>query len=126
MSRVYLLGLAVAVLLVGACGSTASTSKTNRKPIRYRVVVDPSVLSPDGKRVAFVKHVLPRGAPIGYVEVGPKVGKARTIYSSNDSCCSGLVWASPRLIVFDDDYNVKTVDVTTGHVTRIAGFSNFA
>ncbi|MHB8469522.1 MAG: hypothetical protein ACYDCH_07205 [Gaiellaceae bacterium] len=127
MNRVYLIALAVTVLLVGgACASAASTSETGRKPIKYRMIVDPSVLSPSGTRVAFVKHVLPRGAPIGYVEVEPKGGKARTVYSSNDSCCSGLVWASPRAIVFDDDYNVKTVDVTTGRVTRIASFSNFA
>jgi hypothetical protein len=124
MPRV-MMSLTIVFVAAGACGSAESMIKTG-PPIKYRVVVDASVLSPDGKRIAFVKHVLPRGAPIGYVEAGPKGGKVRTLYFSNDSCCSGLVWASARVLVFDDDYNVKTVDVTTGRVNTIAGFSNFA
>jgi tricorn protease-like protein len=52
-------------------------------------------------------------------------GKMRTLYRSNDSCCTNVVIASPTLVAFDDDYNVKTVDLRTGHVSRIAGFSNF-
>src|SRR5579884_2646783 len=115
---------AVAVLVGGGCASAAPTSKNGRKPIKHRVVVDQSLVSPDGSRVAYVKHVLrPGKAPVGYVEVEPRGGQPRAVYSSNDSCCSNLVWASARVIALDDDYNVKTVDLTTGRVTRIAGFS---
>jgi hypothetical protein len=124
MSR-YLVFLSVLVLLVSACdaarrraGSTSSTSV-------IRVVLDPPVASPDGKRVAFVEHLIRHGAPIGRVEIGSSSSNAKAVYTSRDSCCTGLAWASSRLVVFDDDYNVKTVDVTTGRVRRIAGFSNF-
>jgi tricorn protease-like protein len=52
-------------------------------------------------------------------------GKTRTLYRSNDSCCTNLVVVTPTLVAFDDDYNAKTIDLATDEVHRIAGFSNF-
>jgi hypothetical protein len=97
-------------------------------PVRYPVVYDGDVLSPDHRYVAHVKHVLvPNSASVGYLEIRPANGsRTRTLYSSNDSCCHGIVWVSPRLIAFDDDYNAKRVDLATGRVRHIAAFSDFA
>lgn len=52
-------------------------------------------------------------------------GRTKAVYKSNDACCSNVVAISSRMVAFDDDYNVKTVDVDDGRVDRIAGFSNF-
>jgi hypothetical protein len=52
-------------------------------------------------------------------------GTTRILYRSSDSCCSQVLWLSPTRLVFDDDYRVTTLDVTSGRVQRIAGFSNF-
>lgn len=129
--RVRRAGFAAAAVLVcsgcGAASHTATPTTRPSKPVAHRVVIDPSVLSPDGKRIAFVKHVnTQHTGGIGYLEVGRPAGReTRALYVSNDACCSGLVWASPHLIVFDDDYRVKTMDVTTGRLTRIADFSDF-
>ena len=112
----------------GSASHTATPTTRPSKPVAHRVVIDPPVMSQDGKRIAFVKHVITKHTGgIGYLEVGRSTGReTRTLYVSNDACCSGLVWASPGLIVFDDDYRVKTIDVATGRVTRIADFSDFA
>jgi hypothetical protein len=82
---------------------------------------DPPIVSPDGRRTAILLH----DGGWGHLLVGEKGGEQRSLYASSDSCCNGIVWASPRLIVFVDDYNVKTLNVWTGRVRRIAGFSNF-
>jgi tricorn protease-like protein len=48
------------------------------------------------------------------------------MYRSNDSCCDDVTWVKPHLLVFVDDYKVKTLDPRTRHVVRIAGFSQIA
>jgi WD40-like Beta Propeller Repeat len=125
---VLLVGVAAGVL--GACDWSHASAKRHtraRKPVVHRVVVDPGVSSPDGRQVAFVKHVfVTQTGSNGYLMVGPTAGAKRPVYSSNDSCCTNLIWRSPRLLFFDDDYNVKTVDPRTRRVRRIAGFSDFA
>jgi hypothetical protein len=48
------------------------------------------------------------------------------MYRSNDSCCDDVTWVKPHLLIFVDDYKVKTLDPKTRHVVRIAGFSQIA
>jgi hypothetical protein len=47
------------------------------------------------------------------------------MYRSNDSCCDDITWIEPHLLIFVDDYNVKTLEPTSRRLTRIAGFSDF-
>jgi hypothetical protein len=117
MRSARLVAVTVSLLLYG-CGSPH---------VDRRVVA--TVVSPDGTQLARIT----RHGGIGYVEVRPvHGGKTKTLYSSNDACCAvsgglpGVVWATDRLLVFTDDANLKTVDVKTGRVTRIADFSDFA
>jgi hypothetical protein len=91
-------------------------------PARLREIGSP-VVSPDDMRSAIVRRVGNRGL----LEVkSTRGGTERTLYSSNDACCGSLVWSSNRLLVFDDDYRARTVDVISGRVHWIAGFSNYA
>jgi hypothetical protein len=52
-------------------------------------------------------------------------GKLYRMYRSNDSCCDQITWVAPHLLIFVDDYNVKTLNPDTRTVRRIAGFSTF-
>lgn len=106
----------------------ASGSTQPPRPVKHRVLVDPAVVSPDGKRAASVRHVfVTQTGSIGYLDVGKSgAGKKRTVYSSSDSCCTEVAWVSPSLVAFDDDYRVKTVEPSSGRVRRIASFSNFS
>ena len=116
------------VLLLGAVVSIASACGSTNNEARHRVVIGQRIVSPDHRSVVLERHVfVTQTGSTGYLDIGPVGASAkRTVYSSNDACCSNLVWATPRLIVFADDYRVKTVDVTTGRVRRIADFSNFS
>lgn len=91
----------VAVALVAAAPAAGST---------YRVAAYGPTWSPDGKHLAFVVHVKGTGA-MQMLEVGDAEGKhARVVYSSTDACYGGPIqWASPSLLVIDDDVTVKTV-----------------
>jgi Tol biopolymer transport system component len=112
----------LSAVLIGAVALGASAGAST-----YRTVASSPVWSPDGKHLALVVHV--KGTGYNMLEVGNADGQdARVVYSSNDSCCGGPIqWASPSLIVFDDDYNVKTVSLKTGKVTKLRlGFSDFA
>jgi hypothetical protein len=48
------------------------------------------------------------------------------MYRSNDSCCDDITWVKPHLLIFVDDYKVKTLDPKTRHIVRIASFSKIA
>jgi tricorn protease-like protein len=79
------------------------------------------VPSPDGKHVAFV-----RNGDTDSLKVAEADGSnVQRLYRSRDACCEELTWVSNSLLVFEDDYNVKTVDLATRRVRRIAGFSDF-
>ena len=118
--------VASVLMLASGCGSAPHTStRVAPNPKGHRVVVEPAVRSPGGGQVAQVEHVLSRKGSIGFVHVGPNGRTTRTVYSSNEACCSNVRWVSRRIIIFDDDYRVKTVDVVTGRVQTIATFSNF-
>jgi hypothetical protein len=124
-------GLLVAVVVCSGCGAShtaATTSTRSTRPVKHRVLVDPAVVSPDGKSFASVRHVFVASTgSIGYLDLGKRgTPDKRTVYSSSDSCCTEITWVSPSLIAFDDDYNVKTLDLSTGRVRRIATFSNFS
>jgi hypothetical protein len=124
-------GFLVAVVVCGGCGArhmAATTSTQAPRPVQHRVLVDPAVFSPDGKRFASVRHVFVTSTgSVGYLDVGKSGTRdKRTVYSSSDSCCTEVTWVSPSLIAFDDDYNVKTVDLSSGRVHRVATFSNFS
>jgi hypothetical protein len=54
-----------------------------------------------------------------------RTGRTYRMYRSNDSCCDAITWVRPHLLIFVDDYNVKTLDPPTRRVFRIAGFSEF-
>lgn len=101
------------------------------RPAPRHVIVGPVVVSPAPARyVALAVHV----GGFGYLVVGDRDGRKNPIYSSNDSCCTNLVWATPGVLVFDDDYNVKVVNVARCRpqlkphrcaARTIASFSNF-
>ena len=112
---VVLCGLVAAIAVVTAVARAANAPRGGQITIAPRV-------APGGKKFAFVKGF---AGGVGYVEVAAKGAKPRTVYSSSDSCCTELRWASPHLLVLEDDYNVKTVDLDTGRIRTIAGFSNF-
>jgi hypothetical protein len=61
----------------------------------------------------------------GYLEVGQADGGRRQTIFSSSACCSGVVWASRRLIAFDQNVTVKTIDVRTRRVRSIAGADDF-
>ncbi len=61
-----------------------------------------------------------------YLEVGPSQPVATCgRYTARDSCCGDLAWAARWLVVFDNDYRVLTLDVRSGRLRQIAGFSDF-
>jgi hypothetical protein len=120
---------AVLALLV-VCAAASDTGNAHARdaprsavPLAQRGVIGTPVVSPDGARRAIVRRAGNRGAVVVEPTHG---GQARTLYSSNDACCGDLVWSSRRLLIFGDDYRVRTVDVITGRVRWIAGFSNYA
>jgi hypothetical protein len=83
------------------------------------VVYATDVRSPDGKRVAVVRHV----GNTYYLEVGPTDGGPRhTIYRSA-YITTDVFWASSHLIAFGADDEVNTVDVRTRHVRRIVAWA---
>ena len=43
----------------------------------------------------------------------------RSVYSSMDSCCGPIAWASSKQIVFIDDYQLKRVDLRSGSVAAL-------
>lgn len=113
----FTVSLVAVVLTAGAAAQTSSGHK--------RLVIDRTVISPDGKRVAYLAHLVPRDLPVESIRVKTLGGTTRIVYRSSDSCCGHVLWLSPTRLVFDDDYRVTTLDVTNGRVQRIAGFSNF-
>ena len=130
MRRVALLLAALALVGSGCSHDRRHLAAVAHPPEHSSAVVsaparDPGaadLVSPDGSRIASYWH---RGT-VGNIDVAVRrTGKTRTVYTSNDSCCSYLAWASSRLLVFDDDYHVKTLDVVTGRIRNIAGFSDF-
>jgi hypothetical protein len=86
------------------------------------VLVAGGVVSPDGKwSVDFT-----RKNGYGHLDVrNEATHRLYRMYRSNDSCCTSISWIGPHLLIFDDDYNVKTLNPATRRVNRIAGFSNF-
>jgi hypothetical protein len=111
------LGVAV-VVIVTPIPAEAGASAT---PVNAHVRIGPPVSSPGGREVAFAKVV----GLVGHLMAGPSHGTAKSLYSSTAPCCSQLVWASDRLLVFDDGGRVKTVDVVSGRVRWIAEFSRY-
>jgi hypothetical protein len=126
MNRICLAAFTVAAVIVGSgCDSTrhaATTQSTPPPESIVRVVFDPAVPSRDGDRIAVVRHV----GSASYLEVGPANRRhLRTVYTARDSCCGDLAWAARWLVVFDNDYRVLTLDVRSGRLRQIAGFSDF-
>jgi len=81
-----------------------------------------AVRSPDGKW----SMLFSRKNGYGRIDLTERsTGRRYRMYRSNDSCCDQITWIAPHLLIFIDDYNVKTLDPTTRTVHRIAGFSNF-
>jgi Tol biopolymer transport system component len=93
----------------------------------YRVYSAGGPWSPDGKHVVLIAHVKGPGG-WNHLEITRSGGGApRTVYWSNDSCCSGpMQWVSPHRIVFVDDYRTKTLDPSTGRVRTFAELSDVA
>lgn len=81
-----------------------------------------AVGSPDGKWSVLYS----RKNGYGRLDVtNTRTGRRYRMYRSNDSCCDEITWVKPHLLIFVDDYNVKTLDPATRRLTRIAGFSDF-
>jgi hypothetical protein len=113
--------LAVALVVAG-CRAASRTHTTTAAAAPPSTVVD-SVDSPDGTHVALVKS--DPGSTYTHIEVvSGHARSGKTVYD-NEGCCDGLVWASPNLLVFADDYETITVNTLTGNTTTIAHFSNF-
>jgi TolB protein len=81
--------------------------------------------SPDGKHVVLVVHLPGRGNNNRLDIANADGSSPRTVYSSDDACCTGPIqWVSPRRIVFVDDYRTKSLDPATGRFTTIADLSD--
>jgi hypothetical protein len=115
-----IVALAAFALIVGAAASAAQSLPSNK-----RLVVDRTVVSPGAKSVAYLTHLSPRSLREESIRVKTVGEPTRILYRSKDSCCDQLTWLSPTRLVFDDDYRVTTLDITTGRIRRIAGYSNF-
>jgi hypothetical protein len=78
--------------------------------------------SPDGAwSVTYTRNGL-----YGNIDLAQRAtGRRIRMYRSNDSCCTSVTWIAPHLLVFDDDYHVKTLDPPSRRVRTIAHFSNF-
>jgi Tol biopolymer transport system component len=74
--------------------------------------------SPDGTKVAYaLRHA---GGERGWLVFGSAAGGGlRSVYSSMDSCCGPIAWASSEQIVFIDDYQLKRVDLRSGSVAAL-------
>ena len=77
------------------------------------------VRSPDGKRVAVVRH----DGDSYDLEVGPASGGPRRTLYRSAYISSDVFWASPHLIAFGADDEVNTIDVRTRHVRRIVAWA---
>jgi hypothetical protein len=127
--RVLYAALAAAtVLLTAACASAHHaallTDTTRPKAPKQLGILDEPVASPDGTRLAVVRHI----GNWGYLEVASARPGAphRVVFSSRQDCCGNILWSSPTLVVFITSYNrVWTVDLRGGHISRIASFSGF-
>jgi hypothetical protein len=116
------IGFLVAGCLGGVgCDSSHHTTRSAQTPTRVKepVVHLVDVRSPDGKRVAVVRH----DGDTYDLEVGPVGGGAgRTLYRSA-YISSDVFWASPHLIAFGADDEVNTIDVRTRHVRRLVAWA---
>ena len=77
------------------------------------------VLSPDGKRVAVVRH----NGDTYDLEVGPAGGGPRRTLYRSAYISSDVFWASPHVIAFGADDEVNTIDVRTRHVRGIVAWA---
>lgn len=115
--------LVVGCVLTGAAcdsGNHTAQSTQTAKQVREPVVFLTSVRSPDGKRIAVVRH-FGKGS---YLEVGPSGGgPRRTIYRSPGFITTDVYWASRYVIAFND-VNVDTIDIRTRLVRRILEFAS--
>jgi Tol biopolymer transport system component len=109
------------IAIVAGCGGTSAPQ--TRVAARDWQAFREGVTSPDGAHVAFLSS---RGGTTSIAVADAHGAGVVKVYASQDSCCSHLSWAASGLLVFADDYTVKTVDVGSGNVRRIAGFSDFA
>jgi hypothetical protein len=82
-------------------------------------------ISPDGKRIAVVRHTS-KGE---YLEIGPTGGHGpwQRIYRSSYYLNTDLYWATPNLIAFgDSNIETNTIDVRTHRVHfRLATATSF-
>ena len=112
--------LAPAVLVLVGCGEQAETSPSASgaqltrsadvaRKLNRQIWVAADVVSPDHNLAVAVVRL---GA-CGFLVAGPTDGAKRRVYSSDDACCASLVWATSTLLVFDDDGNVTTIDLST-------------
>jgi Tol biopolymer transport system component len=105
--------VAVAVVALSLVGGASA-----QLPLPPTAAESPAY-SPDGMQVAYViRH---DGGPRGWLVVGSATGSGlRSVYTSTDSCCAPVGWASSERIVFVDDYRLKSVSLRSGKVTRLA------
>jgi Tol biopolymer transport system component len=110
-------GVLVAAVLVVATSAVVSGASA-RLPSPPIVAASPTY-SRDGSQVAYAIHRI--GGPRGWLVVASRKGNdAHTVYSSTDSCCGPVGWASSDRIVFVDDYQLKSVDLRSGRVRKLA------
>jgi hypothetical protein len=119
-------GLAAVVMAAGCGSGSHSGQQLGFTFPAGNVSLSQPLPSPDGKLIAQVKAIATKhNGPFGYLLVGPKGRLSKVVYWSRDACCANPVWASNRLIVFDDDYRVLTLDTQTRRRSLIAHWSNF-
>jgi hypothetical protein len=116
------IGFLVAGCLGGVgCDSSHHATRSAQTPTRVKepVVHPVDVRSPDGKRVAVVRH---DGGTYD-LEVGPAGGGPRRTLYRSAYISSDVFWASPHLIAFGANDEVNTIDVKTRHVRRIVAWA---
>jgi Tol biopolymer transport system component len=110
-----LLAFAVVVVAIVAPGVLAGASPAANSAL----ALSNPAWSPDGAHIAFASHV--DGHPLGRLVVADASGShAHTVYSSRAACCGPIQWASSTLVVFVDDYQLKSLNLETGRILRLA------
>jgi Tol biopolymer transport system component len=105
--------------VLAAVAAAVVVGGASARPMSLPVAAEDPAYSPDGSQIAYATHQL--GGPRGWLIVAGADGThPHSVYSSTDSCCEPVAWASTQQLVFVDDYQLKTVDLHTRKATLLA------
>lgn len=108
---------AVAALAVAVAAVVLAGGASAQLPSPPVASVSPA-FSPDGTKVAYaLRHA---GGERGWLVLGSAAGGGvGSVYTSMNSCCGPIAWASSEQILFIDDYQLKSVDLRSRSVATL-------